>query len=57
MYDYATVTMQNRILTELQTLNSNLVVYNETVIYLLVLIVIILLSFVVHRFIMRCLGK
>lgn len=57
MYDYATVTMQNRILSELQNVNSNLVMYNEILTYLIILIIIILLSFVVHRFIMRCLGK
>lgn len=57
MYDYATVTQQLRILSELQTLNSNLVVYNETITYLLILLIFSFLSFCVYKFILRCLGK
>lgn len=57
MYDYATVTMQNRILTELQTLNSNLVVYNETTTYLLILLIVCFMSYCIYKFVLRCLGK
>ena len=57
MYDYATVTQQVRILNEIQTLNSNLVTYSETITYLLILLIICLLSFFAYKFILRCLGK
>lgn len=57
MYDYATVTMQNRILNELQNLNSNFVNYNEILVYLLITFIIAFLVYCSHKFIMRCLGK
>lgn len=57
MYDYATVTMQNRILGQLQDINNNLLVYNETVTYLLILIIIVLMSFGIYKLVMSCLGK
>lgn len=57
MYDYATVTQQVNILNAIQDLNNNVVILNQSIIYLLVLICIILCSFIAHKFIMHCLGK
>lgn len=57
MYDYATVTMQNRILSEISNLNSSVSQFLDSIITVLVLICFIFLVFIVYKFIIKCLGK
>lgn len=57
MYDYATVTMQNRILSEISNLNSSVSQFLDSIITVLILICFIFLVFIVYKFIIKCLGK
>lgn len=57
MYDYATLTMQNKIFSELVKLNTSLdLLFNNFQVFFII-IILILVSFLGRKFILKCLGK
>lgn len=56
MYDYATQTLQNRTIQEIQTTNTKIDNLSDTINYNTTLLATILITMLIRKLIIKCLG-